>query len=234
MNSSISKEASKRIRGSRERMNILKESEFQVIEYLCTKMPNWVSPDLLTATGILGSMIIAAGLILAVKISSYFLLLSVFGFAVQWFGDSLDGRLAYYRNTPRKWYGWALDINADWISICVIGLGFYYYFPFYKSLAFIFVVCYGGSMILSLLQYKLNDKYVIDKNSMGPTELRIIICLVLLLEIIIPNALIAFSAIASVILIVSNVLESKNVLQEGDMRDAQDKIKKRRMALNVA
>jgi phosphatidylserine synthase len=40
-----------------------------------------------------------------------------FGFAINWFGDSLDGRIAYYRNTPRKWYGFALDCIMDWLSL---------------------------------------------------------------------------------------------------------------------
>lgn len=215
--------AKQRIRNSRERGHLLKESEFKTIEFLCEKMPNWLKPDMLTAIGIMGSGIVVIGLILALY-SKYFLLLSIFGFAVQWFGDSLDGRIAYYRNTPRKWYGWALDINADWISISLIGLGFYVYLPTFKALAFIFVLAYGGSMILSLLQYKVNNKYVIDKSSLGPTELRIIICAVLLIEIWVPHTLILFTAMASLLMIYLNIKDSIFVLKEGDKRDIKEKI----------
>ena len=103
-----------RIRNSRKRTNILKDAEFKLIEYLCRIMPSWVNPDLLTGTGLFGSVITAVGLVLAIG-NPYWLILSVLGFVINWFGDSLDGRLAYYRNIPRKWYGWALDLNVDWI-----------------------------------------------------------------------------------------------------------------------
>ena len=116
--------ANSRIRNSRKRTNILKETEFKTLEFLCPRMPKWVTPDLLTLIGLLGSVVVFSGLYLAIA-NKLFLILSVIGLALHWFGDSMDGRLAYFRNTPRKWYGWALDLNADWVSICIIGLGFY-------------------------------------------------------------------------------------------------------------
>jgi len=210
--------AKQRIRNSRERTNVLKEAEFTTLEFLCARMPKWVTPDLLTFTGVIGSLIVFAGLYLAIN-DKIFLLVSILGLAIHWFGDSMDGRLAYYRNTPRKWYGWALDLNADWISICVIGIGFYFYFPSYKILSFVFVVAYGGSMILSLIQYKINNKYVIDKASMGPTELRIIISIILLIEIFVPYTLITFAAFASLAMLFLNLKESFHIMKEGDFRD---------------
>ena len=173
---------------SRVRTNLLKVCESRLIKFFCRIMPAWVNPDMLTTTGILGSVIIAVGLA-AATITPYWLLLSVIGFGIQWFGDSLDGRLAYYRGIPRKWYGWALDINADWISTCIIGIGFYIYFTDWKIVAFLFVVAYGGSLILALLRYKIADKYEIDTHLIGPTELRIIISIFMLAEICFPGVL---------------------------------------------
>lgn len=217
--------ASERIRGSRERMNILKELEFKTIEKLCEWMPGWVFPDLLTAIGLFGSVIIFGGLILAIQ-DRWWLVLSVFGFAVQWFGDSLDGRLAYFRNTPRKWYGWSLDINADWIGICIIGLGFYFYFPEYKIISFIFVVAYGGSMIVSLMRYKIANVYVIDAGILGPTELRILISLFMIAEIFFPSVLLIFGFLGSGILMLINLVDSTKVMKLGDERDLQEKMAK--------
>lgn len=218
----------------RARKNILKEAEQSFIQYLCPKVPQWMTPDLLTLTGIVGSLVVLLGLIGSLALSKYYLLLSVLGFFVHWFGDSLDGRIAYYRNTPRKWYGWALDINADWVSICIIGFGFYLYFPFYKVLAFLFVVSYGGSMILSLLQYKLSDQYIIDKAYLGPTELRILICMALIVEIFVPHTLLIFATLGSIILMGLNLFETINVLKEGDKRDLEEKRIKRKVILRVA
>lgn len=210
------------IQSSRVRKNILKELEKETLTFLCKWMPKWITPDILTGIGVLGSAMVALSLFYSVY-NRYFLIMTVLGFAVQWFGDSLDGRLAYYRNTPRKWYGWALDLNADWISISLIGLGFYSYLPQYKFLAFIFVLGYGGSMILSLMRYKLNNKYVIDKGRVGPTEMRIIICTFLIVELFITNTLIAFCSIGSFILIVMNIYESKQILDIGDIKDKLEK-----------
>ena len=215
-------EAKSRVKNSRERNHLLKEAEMKTLQYLCGKMPSWVTSDLLTLTGIIGALVIYLGLVLAIS-NKYFLLISVAGFALHWFGDSLDGRLAYYRNIPRKWYGWSLDINADWISICVIGLGFYNYFQDFKVIAFLFVVAYGGSMILTLMQYKINNQYVIDKGSLGPTELRIIISLVLLVEIYVPNALLVFATIATLAMLYLNAKESHQLMKIGDIRDHQEK-----------
>ena len=214
--------AESRVKNSRERNHLLKDAEMKTLQYLCRKMPSWVTSDLLTFMGIIGSIVIYSGLVLAIS-NKYYLILSIIGFAMHWFGDSLDGRLAYYRNIPRKWYGWSLDINADWISICVIGLGFYNYFQDYKVVAFLFVVAYGGSMILTLMQYKINNQYIIDKGSLGPTELRIIICLVLLIEIFLPSALLVFATIATLAMLYLNAKESHELMKIGDIRDAQEK-----------
>ena len=206
----------------RQRAHILKDLESKFINYLCPRIPKWITPDMLTLLGLLGSVIIASGLILGAT-NNNFLLFSILGFFIHWFGDSLDGRLAYYRNVPRKWYGWALDLNADWISVCIIGFGFYYYFPSYKFLAFAFVVAYGGSMILSLMKYKITNKYTIDKGNLGPTELRVILSFILLIEIFLPSTLILFSGFATILMLALNVMESVQILKSGDDRDKLEK-----------
>lgn len=215
----------KSVSGDRDRTNLLKRLEYRIIQRLCECMPEWVKPDLLTATGFLGSLLVWFGLWLG-TFAKIFLLLSIIGLAIQWFGDSLDGRLAYYRNTPRKWYGWALDINTDWVSACVIGLGFYIYLPTYKIVSFVFVVAYGGSMIVSLLRYKITDKYTIDTFFLGPTEVRILLALVLLVEIFRDNTLLQFGLIGSLLLIFFNLVESYKVLRLGNERDQREKAAK--------
>ncbi len=173
---------------------------------------------MLTFVGILGSILIAIGMVLGVY-NIYWLLLSVIGFAIQWFGDSLDGRLAYYRNIPRKWYGWALDINADWISTSIIGIGFHFYFPDWKIVAVLFIVAYGGAMILALMRYKIADKYIIDTHLIGPTELRIIISIFLVAEIWFDGVLWKFALIGSIVLMIINYYDSLKIFELGDKRD---------------
>jgi phosphatidylglycerophosphate synthase len=68
---------------------------------------------MLTFIGVSGSLIVLSGFILAVYVHKNYLLLGVPGFVINWFGDSLDGRLAYFRKKPRKWYGFTLDLVTD-------------------------------------------------------------------------------------------------------------------------
>ncbi|MGH7494401.1 MAG: CDP-alcohol phosphatidyltransferase [bacterium] len=207
----------------RERTNILKRAEASAIQFFCAHMPRWVYPDLLTAIGFFGSLVVCAGLWLARHSDRRFLLLSILGLAIHWFGDSLDGRLAYFRQTPRKWYGWALDINVDWTSACFIGLGFYFYLTTFRIVAFVFVVAYGGSMIVALLRYKITEKYTIDTFMFGPTELRILLATVLLIELYRPNTLLQFGFAGSLILVIINSIDSYKVLKLADRKDRSQK-----------
>ena len=115
---------------NRKRTNILHKPEFFVIEYLCKILPMWMTPNVLTGIGFFGSLVAFIGILMASE-NKYFMILSVIGLAIQWFGDSLDGRIAYYRNSPRKWYGWVLDMNLDWVSTALIAIGIYFYFEDY-------------------------------------------------------------------------------------------------------
>ena len=207
----------------RKRTNILKSAEHRAVQYFCSRLPQWVTPDMLTAFGFFGSLVAGAGLWLG-GFNRFFLLFAIIGLVMHWLGDSLDGRLAYYRNRPRKWYGWALDINTDLTSVCIIGLGFYLYLTAYKIVAFVFVAAYCGSMIIALLRYKITNKYTIDSFYLGPTELRMMIALFLLIEIFRPGALLHFGFAGSLLLLVFNLLESYKLLRLADQKDRDEKL----------
>lgn len=214
----------KKLFQDRKRTNILSEPEQRLISYLVPKVPNWISSDGLTAIGLLGAFIILGSFLLAEYIHVSYLLLAVFGFVVQWFGDSLDGRIAYYRNKSRKWYGFALDIVMDWVSTVLIGLGYVFYaVGDAKYLGFALVALYGWAMIISQLRYRITDKYTIDAGLLGPTEIRVIICLVLVLEVILPGSLDYSVLMICIALFFVNFVDTKKLLDLGDIRDAQEK-----------
>lgn len=221
----------KKLFADRKRTNVLSEPEQRFITYLLPKIPNWISSDGLTAIGFLGSVMILVSFLLAEYVSVYYLLLGIVGFFVQWFGDSLDGRIAFYRNKSRKWYGFALDIIMDWVSTVLIGLGYVLYAPGdYKYSGFALVAMYGWAMIVSQLRYKITDKYTIDAGLVGPTEIRVIISLVLLMEIFIPFS-INYSVIGiCVILFFINLGDTKKLLAMGDDRDKAEKLAKQNQA----
>jgi len=215
---------SKTISQERGRTNILKEYEQKSIAFLVQRIPLWVSSDILTGIGFLGSLIVLLSFILATYINENYLLLGVFGFCVSWFGDSLDGRIAYYRNKPRKWYGFALDLTVDWLGILLMGLGFMIYAnEAWKFLGFGFVVLYGWGMITALIRYKVTGKYSIDSGKLGPTEVRIIISLILIFEVIFKDSILYSSAMACVVLFIVSTLDAIKLLKLGDARDDEER-----------
>src|SRR5690606_21617691 len=101
----IEQKINKKLFQDRKRTNILSRPEQKLISYLVPKIPNWISSDGLTAIGFLGSLMSLGSFLLAEYVNRDLLLFAIPGFFIQWFGDSLDGRIAYYRNKSRKWYG---------------------------------------------------------------------------------------------------------------------------------
>ncbi len=211
----------------RHRTNILKKPEQKAIAYLVKRIPSWISSDMLTLLGLVGSLVTITAFILGAYVHRYYLLLGLLGFAINWFGDSLDGRLAYYRNKPRKWYGFTLDVSVDWITVILIGTG---YIIYTDGLADWFgigvVVLYGYAMITALLRYKVSDKYSIDTGILGPTEARILISLILLAEVLFPKSIEYTAALACVILLLVNVISTLDLLKMADKRDQAEREQK--------
>lgn len=221
-------EKAKRISADRKRTNIMRVPEQAAIAFFCRIMPPFVTPDMLTMLSLVASLIIFYGFYLA-KGNPYFFAISIAGFALQWFGDSLDGRIAYYRGIPRKWYGFALDMCMDWASTVLMGLGFFFYLSDeYKIVAFLFIACYAWIMILTLMKYKITGSYSIDSGLLGPTELRIGICLVLLASMFYPQILVFFACFIVAVVTVIDFVEFRNVLKLGDERDRAENEKKAR------
>lgn len=212
----------------RDRVNLLRSLEQPTLLFLCRILPKQISPDMLTFIGFLGTLMIFAAFYFAkIWSNNIYLLLAIFGFALNWFGDSLDGRIAYFRNIPRKWYGFALDCIMDLISLIFMGLGFFIYIQDeYKIFVFLFCSQYAWAILLAQLKYKITDKYSIDPGPLGPTETRMILCLVILSEYIFGNVLIYFSMVVNVLLLIINLVDTYKTLQFGDERDKLEKSQK--------
>jgi phosphatidylglycerophosphate synthase len=224
LNTKTHKNALKVISSDRERTNILRKYEQNLIAYLVQRIPSWISSDMLTLIGFSGSIIIFVGFVLATYLHSSFLLLGVAGFLISWFGDSLDGRVAYYRKKPRKWYGFALDITADWLGIILMGLGFVIYASGpWEFFGFGFVVMYGWEMVTTLVRYKITGKYSIDSGLLGPTEVRIILSLIFITEVIFHNSILIMSVVATTGLLIANIVDSLKLLKLADECDIREK-----------
>lgn len=147
--------------------------ERPALKWFSERMPQWVNPDMLTALGFFGAVLIFLGYVLT-SIDVRFMWLSSFGFVVNWFGDSLDGTLARYRKIERPRYGFFMDHAIDSMTeaLVFIGLGLSPYVDL--RLALLALV---GYMMLSI--YVFLDTYVcgefrISYLGLGPTEMRVI------------------------------------------------------------
>jgi phosphatidylglycerophosphate synthase len=218
------KENNTGIFSDRERTNVLRKGEQRLILFLLKKVPGWITPNIMTAIGLFGSLIVFAAFILGRFHSRNDLMIGILGLFINWLGDSLDGRLAYYRKIARKWYGFALDIVMDWLSIILIGLGYYFYADGTTQIfAFLFVVLYGWSMIMSQIRYKITGCYQIDSGYLGPTELRVIIALILITETLFAGSITYFAITVTVLLLVINVIDTLKLLKAGDDKDREEK-----------
>ena len=207
----------------RTRTNLLKKQEEMAISWLVKRIPSFITSNMLTGVGFFGNMIVSASFILAAPFSRSFLLLGLVGFAISWFGDSLDGRLAYYRNKPRKKYGFTLDITIDWISIILIGFGYIIYAEGPgKMLGYGFVVLYGWEMIIALIRLYITGKYSIDSGKMGPTEVRIIIGLIMIAEVLLPGSLNYSALVVVTALFLVNVIDTRHMLRVADDIDKKE------------
>jgi phosphatidylglycerophosphate synthase len=207
----------------RTRTNLLRKYEQRALAILVQRIPSRISSDMLTAIGFFGSVIVFVSFILAAYINRTYLLLGVLGFTISWFGDSLDGRVAYYRNKPRKLYGFALDITMDWLSIIIIGCGYIVYSEgIWELLGYGFVVMYGWEMIIALMKYRITGKYSIDSGIFGPTEVRIVISAIMVAEVLLPGSLIYSAGIIVLILFITNIADTRKLLLVSDSMDKKE------------
>jgi phosphatidylglycerophosphate synthase len=154
--------------------NVLALSERRLLNWLCARMPAWVSPDILTAIGVLGAVVVFLGYVLS-NWQPAALGLAVIGYAVQWFGDSMDGSIARYRHIERPKYGYFLDHSVDGIVILLImgGIGLSPYVRLDIAL-----LALAGYLLLSIHAYlsaRVLGELKLSYLAGGPTELRFIL-----------------------------------------------------------
>ncbi|WP_324260822.1 CDP-alcohol phosphatidyltransferase family protein [Altererythrobacter sp. H2] len=154
--------------------NLLARSERRLLNWICARMPRWISPDLLTFIGMAGAFMVFGGY-LASNLAEEWLWLSIAGYAVQWFGDSTDGSLARFRKIERPRYGYFLDHSCDGLAttLVVAGIGLSPYVTLEVAL-----VALAGYLLLSIhafLSVRVLGELKLSYLNAGPTELRFLL-----------------------------------------------------------
>lgn len=135
-----------------------------------------MTPDRLTAIGMAGAALVFVGYV-ASNMGPRWLLLALAGYAVQWFGDSLDGSLARYRKIERPSYGYFLDHSCDGLAnlMIVLGIGLS---PFVgMNVALIALAGYFLMSMHAFLAARVIGELRLSYMAAGPTELRLFLML---------------------------------------------------------
>lgn len=226
---------------ARIQTSILNAAEKKALVWMASRMPRWVSSDMLTGIGTLGAFVIGLGYALSGK-NINFLWLASFGFLLNWFGDSMDGTLARVRNQQRPRYGFFLDHNIDCINeaMMFIGAGLS---PFLRlDLALVVFSVYLMLSIYVYISAHLKGEFKLTYGKLGPTEFRLIVVIANTLFIFIkplgtfvrtysifgrPIELHSLDFVAAIILVVLIIMYLASLIKDGKEYAAMEPLNKK-------
>lgn len=170
---------------TRIQTSLLNGVEKKALVWMASRMPQWVTSDMLTWFGLFGSALCGLGFFLT-NYSIYWLWLSCLGLVINWFGDSLDGSLARVHNTQRPLYGYYLDHNIDTVTEAFMFIGAGLSPLMNMGVA---ALCYAAYLALTVyvsINAHLKSEFKLTYGKMGPTEFRLIIIIANILLMYVP------------------------------------------------
>src|SRR5882762_4957470 len=158
----------------REQTSILAPLERAALRGLARRMPRWVNSDHLSLLGLVAMFM--AGVCYAASGQNPLMLhlVNVFIF-LNWFGDSLDGTLARYRDRQRPRYGFYVDHIIDTFGALFFIFGLALSGFMSERVAAALLIVFFMLAINSYLAAYALGVFKISHWKMGPTEMRIIL-----------------------------------------------------------
>lgn len=160
----------------RTQQSFLAGWEKKTLLWLAARTPAWINSDHLTLLGLVAMAGAGAGYWWS-RASRLGLVVVIVCLALNWLGDSLDGTLARHRNCCRPRYGFYVDHVVDAFSALFLlgGLALSGYMSRWIALGLL-VSYLMLSVEIYLASYTLGD-FKISYFKMGPTELRLLLCI---------------------------------------------------------
>lgn len=219
-----------RTQAKRIQTSLINSLERKALTWLAARQPKWVTSDMLTIVGTIGAFLIGLGYALT-SLNVNFLWLSTFGLLVNWYGDSLDGSLARFRNKQRPTYGYYVDHTMDVIneSMMFFGAGMAPFFDMRLTLS-AFVLYLLMTLNVSMNAH-LRDEFKLTYLKLGPTEFRIIIAIAntvmlcfgeRLLTSIVPNCFIGFVVLILGLIYILTVISDLKYYSKVDPMPKED------------
>lgn len=160
--------------------------ERRVLHWLAARVPARIGPDHLTALGFLAMILAGAAYAFARKDPAWLHLVNVCLF-LNWFGDSLDGTVARYRNRLRPRYGFYVDHLVDAFGALFLMGGLATSGLISPGVAFAILIAYYLMTIHMGLATHVFGTFKISYGPVGGTELRILLALANLLVLAVPR-----------------------------------------------
>ena len=159
---------------TREQTSMLAPLERAVLRGLARRMPRWVNSDHLSLLGLVAMFM--AGVCYAASGQNPLMLhlVNLFIF-LNWFGDSLDGTLARYRDRQRPRYGFYVDHIIDTFGAL--------FFIFGLALSGFMSERVAAALLIVFLMLAINSYlaayalgiFKISQWKLGPTEMRLVL-----------------------------------------------------------
>ncbi|MBI2663891.1 CDP-alcohol phosphatidyltransferase family protein [Candidatus Woesearchaeota archaeon] len=157
----------------RVNLSITAKAENALLDKLVKFIPEFAGPDALTLIALLAAIGIGTAYFFAPQFKVLYLAAAALYF-VHWFGDSLDGRIARIRKTPRPNYGHYVDHVLDGVSAAVI-LGGLTASGITLTAAWLWVsLGFLLLMIHAFLKASVTGSFELSLGPLGPTEARLI------------------------------------------------------------
>ena len=161
---------------TRVQESLLAPLERRCLRWLASRMPASIGPDTLTLLGLFA--MVMGGLSYALAKQAPLWLWAVnFWLAVNWFGDSLDGTLARYRDRQRPRYGYYVDHMIDAVGSLLLigGLGLSGLIT--ERVAMGVLAGFLLLMINSYLAAHTIERFNVSFFKFSPTEMRILLAI---------------------------------------------------------
>src|SRR5712664_2677812 len=158
----------------REQTSVLAPLERVALRVLARRMPACVNSDHLSLLGLVSMFLAGVGYALSRQNPLMLHLVNLFIF-LNWFGDSLDGTLARYRDRQRPRYGFYVDhiIDTFGTMFLIFGLALSGYMT--ERVAAATLIVFLMLAINSYLAAYTLGIFKISQWKMGPTELRLLV-----------------------------------------------------------
>src|SRR5258706_3504188 len=158
----------------REQTSVLAPLERAALRGLARRMPAFINSDHLSLLGLVSMFLAGLGYALSRQNPMMLHLVNLFIF-LNWFGDSLDGTLARYRDRQRPRYGFYVDhiIDTFGTMFLIFGLALSGYMT--ERVAAAVLVVFLMLAINSYLAAYALGIFKISQGLFGPTEIRLLL-----------------------------------------------------------